>query len=88
LRAIKRSEAIDEYHYPVQFRCNSPRIINNLAQQMGFLMPDYAFVEGNGAASYFPGPLRPVYSVVKLKRNLIKNPRRLSTLICRMRKAP
>lgn len=86
LRTIKRSEAIDEYHYPVQFRFNSPRVIDSFAQQMGFEKPEYAFIEGKGAASYFPGPLRPIYALVKFKRNLIKNPRRLSTLICRMRK--
>jgi SAM-dependent methyltransferase len=87
LRAVRRSETIEEYHYPVQFRFNSPRVIDRIAKRMGFLSPDYAFIEGTGAASYFPGPLRPIYSMVKLKRNLIKNPRRLSTLICRMRKA-
>lgn len=87
LRVVRPSEAIDEYHYPVQFRFNSPKVIDKFATRMGFNSPEYAFVEGKGVASYFPGPLRPIYTITKLKRNLVKNPRRLSTLICRMQKA-
>ena len=84
LRFVRQPHMIEEYHYPVQFRFNSPRAINGYAKQLGFLPPEYAYIEGIGSRSYFPGPLRLIYNVVKLKRNTIKNPARLATMICRM----
>lgn len=87
LRFVRKPEAIEEYHYPVQFRFNIPRSIDGYARQWGFLPPEYAYIEGTGARSYFPGPLRLIYNVVKIKRELVKNPLRLATMICRMRSA-
>jgi 2-polyprenyl-3-methyl-5-hydroxy-6-metoxy-1,4-benzoquinol methylase len=87
LRIVRGKQVMDEYHYPVQFRFNTPSVINGYARRMGFETPEYAFVEGTGSRSYFPGSLRAVYALVKLKRNLIKNPHRLATMVCRMRKS-
>jgi SAM-dependent methyltransferase len=86
LRLVKRQQAVAEYHYPVQFRFNTPAAIDAYAQRIGFAAPEYVFIEGSGSRAYFPGPLRPVYQLLVLKRKIIKNPRRLATLICRMTK--
>ncbi len=84
LKLVRRQDTIEEYHYPVQFRFNTPRTIDRFAERFGFLPPEYAYIEGTGARSYFPGPFRIIYNVIKMKRNIIKNPRRLATMICRM----
>ena len=87
LRLVRPSEKVDQYHYPVQFRCNTDRQIAGLARQLGFREPEFAYIEGEGARGYFPGPLRLIYSLLLIKRRLIKNPRRLVTMICRLTKA-
>jgi SAM-dependent methyltransferase len=86
LRLVKHRQAVAEYHYPVQFRFNTPAAIDACAQRIGFAAPEYAFVEGSGSRAYFPGLLRPAYQLLVYKRKIIKNPRRLATLICRMTK--
>lgn len=84
---IVRGKEVDEYHYPVQYRLNTPRIIDRTARLTGFDPPEYVFLEEEGPAPYFPGPLRPVMGLFDLKRKLWKNPRSLLTLLCRMRKS-
>jgi 2-polyprenyl-3-methyl-5-hydroxy-6-metoxy-1,4-benzoquinol methylase len=86
LRLVRSRESVDEYHYPVQFKFNTPQQINKYANQLGFSAPEYAYIEGSGSRGYFSGPLRPIYSLIKLKRQLLKNPNRLATMICRIRK--
>ncbi|MEE9211772.1 MAG: class I SAM-dependent methyltransferase [Phycisphaeraceae bacterium] len=86
LRLLKGKEAVEKYHYPVQFRFNSTRTITACARRLGFHEPEYAFIEGKGNKNYFPGPLRPIYHAMVLYRNIFKNPRRLATLICRITK--
>jgi SAM-dependent methyltransferase len=86
LRLVKRQQAVEEYHYPVQFRFNTPAAIAACARRVGFAAPEYAFIEGSGSRAYFPGLLRPAYQLLVLKRKIIKNRRRLATLICRMTK--
>lgn len=88
LRLLKGSQQVDEYHYPVQFKFNTPRSINGHAERQGFQPPDYCFIEGNGVRSYFPGPMRLAYHLLLAKRKLIKTPRRLATMICRFKKSP
>ncbi|MGI9429993.1 MAG: class I SAM-dependent methyltransferase [Bythopirellula sp.] len=87
LRLVRKSQQIDEYHYPVQFRCNTPQQVTEHAFPLGFLEPEFAYIEGNGSRGYFPGPLRLVYAGLMLKRKLIRNPRNLVTMICRLTKA-
>ena len=84
LRLVQGKQQVEEYHYPVQFKINSPRLIERHASQIGFLPPEYAFIEGSGSRGYFPGPLRLVYGLLAWKRRLIRNPRRLATMICRL----
>ncbi len=87
VRLVKGTTRVEEYHYPVQFKFNTPQSIERYASRHGFLPPEYAYIEGPGTRSYFPGPLRPIYSLLKLKRRLFKNPRSLAVLICRLTKA-
>jgi hypothetical protein len=77
---------VEKYHYPVQYRFNTERRINKCARRVGFLSPNYAYLEEQGAGGYMPGPLRPVYQLLALKRRVIRNPKALITLICRMTK--
>jgi len=86
LRLVQKSQVIEEYHYPVQFRCNTPQQIAKHAIPLGFLEPENAYIEGRGSRGYFPGPLRLIYAGLMLKRKLIRNPRRLVTMICRLTK--
>lgn len=87
LRVIRGKQKVEEYHYPVQYRFNTPKVIDRWAQETGYGRPDYVFIEGvYGNKEYFPGPLRPLYHLLALKRRVVKNPRRLSTMICRMSK--
>ena len=86
LSLVKRQQAVEAYHYPVQFRCNTPAAIAACARRVGFAPPEYVFIEGSGSRAYFPGVLRPAYQLLVLKRKIVKNPRRLATLICRMTK--
>lgn len=84
LRLVRGEQQVEEYHYPVQFRCNTPQQITRLAEQLGFADPEFAFIEGSGSRNYFPGPLRPFYQLLLLKRRLWKNRRSLVTMICRL----
>lgn len=86
LRLVKKREKVEDYHYPVQYRFNDERRIGACARRLGLPEPEYAYVEQTGAIGYFPGPLRPVYHLLVLKRKLIRNPRTLIHLVCRMRK--
>jgi 2-polyprenyl-3-methyl-5-hydroxy-6-metoxy-1,4-benzoquinol methylase len=87
LRMIKR-HTVDDYHYPVQYRFNEERRINACAEQLGFLPPEFVYIEAGGPRGYLPGPLAPVYHVMALKRKLIRRPRALLTIICRVTKPP
>jgi SAM-dependent methyltransferase len=80
----KGRQQTEEYHYPVQYRFNNPRAIARCVRALGFAEPEFAFVEGDGSRSYFRGPLRPIYALLKAKRRLIRNPRALATLIGRI----
>lgn len=83
---LTQGSAVDEYHYPVRFLFNSPKLIDRASEEIGFQPPEYAYIEGKGGRHYFPGPLKLIYSMIAAKRKLIKNPERLSTMICRITK--
>lgn len=85
LRIIKRGDT-EEYHYPVQYRFNDERRIDACARRIGFEKPEYAYVESDGLQGYFPGPLGLIYDVLSLKRKIIRQPRSLVSLLCRITK--
>lgn len=87
LRLVRGQSEIDEYHYPVQFRCNSVKQVRRICQQNGFDPPGFAFVEGTGSYNYFRGPLKPLGVAVKLRRRVAPTRGRLATMICRMQKS-
>lgn len=87
IRVLRGKQQVEEYHYPVQFRCNTAKQLNALARASGFAPPQYAFVEGTGSYSYLRGPLRLLKGPLKAKRRWIRRPDRLATLICKMRRA-
>ena len=86
LRLVRGKQQIEEYHYPVQFRCNSARQLDRLASQIGFAPPEYAYLEGTGSHHYLRGPLAPLRPLLVWKRKRFRRPDRLATLICRMTK--
>jgi 2-polyprenyl-3-methyl-5-hydroxy-6-metoxy-1,4-benzoquinol methylase len=88
LRLSRKSDEIEEYHYPVQYRLNKPRSIDRAARECGFEQPEYVFLEEQGPMQYFTGPFRPAYHLLNYKRKVMQNPRSLVTLVSRLRKAP
>lgn len=83
-----RGKQVDEYHYPVQFLCNTSKQIGKHAATSGFLQPEFVYVEGTGNLSYLRGPLAPIRALLAWKRRRWRNPENLSTLICRLTKRP
>lgn len=86
LRVLRGKQTVDEYHYPVQYKCNDRRVIDRLARETGFEAPEYAFVEEMGPRPYFPLPIRPIWWALAKKREIIRNRDNLLTMICRMKK--
>lgn len=86
LRVLRGADKVESYHYPVQYRLNTRRLIDRYAARHGFEPPEYVFVENEGPISYMRGPLRPLWALLHLKRRAFRNPDALSELHCRMRK--
>mgnify|MGYP001189969699 CR=1 FL=1 len=87
LRLLRGRAEVDEYHYPVQYKMNTPRVLDRLATQTGFNAPDYVFVEERGPEPYMKGPLRLLWHALNVKRRIVKNQRSLLALYCRMQRA-
>ena len=86
LRAIF-GKKLEEYHYPVRYRTNTPAQISDYARRAGFAPADFAFAErGQNTKDYFRGPLLPFYYPLAWKRRLIRRPESLLDLFCRVRK--
>lgn len=85
LRAINR-QSVDEYHYPVQYRFNDEKRINAAARELGFLAPEFVYLEEEGPFGYFPRPLRFIYHALAAKRRIIRQPKSLLTMMCRLTK--
>lgn len=83
---LLRGSAVEEYHYPVAYRCNKPRDIERICRETGFERPEFVFVERHGPAPYFPGPMKLVLHAMTLKRSVVRNPMALLDLIGRVRK--
>ncbi|MEM1108501.1 MAG: methyltransferase domain-containing protein [Planctomycetota bacterium] len=74
----------ENYHYPVAYRFNHPKIIDQVAERVGFESPQYAYTEVKGPVSYFPGPLRLFYNWRLRSRQNRKAPERLLEIYGRM----
>lgn len=85
LRMI-HGKGVDEYHYPVQYRCNTPRDIGRHAVAVGFATPEYVLVEERGPEGYLRGPLRPFLHLMDFKRRTIRNPNCLLNVVARLTK--
>jgi len=80
-RKVKNKDAVDEYHYPIRYRMNSQKQLNSLGTKTG-LISTVGFTESAAACrNYFPLALSPLFKLLKLKRNLIRNPKCLIHLI-------
>ncbi|QOJ00367.1 MAG: class I SAM-dependent methyltransferase [Phycisphaeraceae bacterium] len=86
LRLLRGKREVEEYHYPVAYKINRPETIEPVARAVGFETPSYVFMEKNGPEPYLKGPLRPVLWAMNWKRGVVKNPRALLELVCRVRK--
>ncbi len=86
LRMVRGRQKVEAYHYPVQYRMNDERAISAAAHEAGFNKPELVFEENEGPKPYFPGPLRPIYHLLRLKRAIYKNPQCLLNLYCRLTK--
>lgn len=85
LRILKgRSEL--GYHYPVQYLCNTPRMIDRIAAETKFEQPKYVFVEEEGPSGYLRGPLKLILHAGNLKRRVMRNHRSLLNLVARLTK--
>ena len=40
LRLVKGKQQVDEYHYPVQYRFNTPEVIDLITRRIGFRKPE------------------------------------------------
>lgn len=85
LRVVRKREHVETYHYPVQYRCNDTRVIDQLAAHTGFEPPEYVFVEDLGPIDYMSGPLRLPWKALQWKRSVVRRPELLLTMIVRMR---
>jgi 2-polyprenyl-3-methyl-5-hydroxy-6-metoxy-1,4-benzoquinol methylase len=86
LRMIRPSKDVEWYHYPVTYSFNSPRQVSKVTKPLGFEEPRYLFLEDYGPRSYFPGPLKPIFWLLSLKRKLLLNPKCLLDLVGCIRK--
>jgi SAM-dependent methyltransferase len=87
LRVVRRAEDVDRYHHPVQYAFNTPSVIDRHARLAGFEPPEYVFLEQDGPVDYMRGPLRPVLGALQWKREVVRHPESLLTMIVRMRAA-
>jgi 2-polyprenyl-3-methyl-5-hydroxy-6-metoxy-1,4-benzoquinol methylase len=85
LRVIRRQE-VEEYHYPLAYKCNTVRALQKLAAAVGFEAPEFVFVERDEPSPYLKGPLRIVQKVLDRKRDLIRKPESLLEMTGRLRK--
>jgi SAM-dependent methyltransferase len=83
---LVRGKSVAGYHYPVQYRVNTPRQIDRLASEQKFERPEYAFIERGGPRPYFRGPFLVIYFTLVWKRRIYRSSKVLLELICRLKK--
>jgi len=86
LRVARGKQLVEEYHYPVQYKFNDERSINDVCRACGFEQPRYAYIEFHGPGAYFPGPSKVLLHALNKKRDVMKNPKSLLELYCIVRK--
>ena len=59
----------------IAYRFNGERRIDACAKRLRFQSPEYAYVEAEPPVGYQPGPLRPLFHVFTIKRQLFKSPK-------------
>ncbi len=85
LHLLKRG-AEQSYHYPVQYRCNSRRQVEESARKAGFSSVKLAYLEAEGPTGYMKGPLKLAYHALRIKRRVIRHKCCLLTLAARLEK--
>lgn len=73
-------------HYPVQSLCNTEREFRKAVEGLDFEHVEFAFFQLDGVQAYFPGPLKGLYWLILLKRRILKNPKVLDTMVCRLQR--
>lgn len=86
LRLVRGTKEVEDYHYPVQYRCNRTDQIAQLCRDCGFEEPRFAYAEFGGPTPYFPGPLRPFLTLMDWKREHFRRAEVLLELYCLVRK--
>ena len=86
LLKVLRGQKTEEYHYPVEYKCNKFQAIERLAREAGFSGVMIATDELNGPKPYLPGPLRIFWWLMMKKRAMIQNPKLLLNLYARLEK--
>ena len=75
------------YHYPVRYRANDMAQLRSVAARAGFLPPTFATLEQpTDTIGYFKGPLRPLHWLMQWKRQILRRPSSLLTLVMRVEK--
>lgn len=83
LNRLKDKKQVEDYHYPVCYLCNSPQQIEPIIRTLG-MKAEYGYYERWGAASYFPGPLKPILWLLNAKRRWWRQPRCLINLVVKI----
>ncbi len=86
LNMIRKQEQVEDYHYPVQYKFNDERTVAEVANQVGFDQPQFAYVEVEGPINYFPGPTKLLFHALAWKRTKIQRPDALLTMMGRIQK--
>lgn len=86
LRMIVGKKEAEGYHYPTQYRFNSPAQIGPVCEKVGFEKPEFVYVERSDPLPYLKGPLKPMGRWLVESRHKHHRPERLLDLFCRVRK--
>lgn len=86
LKIAKGKEIVEEYHYPLQYKFNSTKIIHDITTKHGFDDPRFVFAEHRKTIEYFPGPFKLIWHFLTWKRKIIKNKESLIALFCILKK--
>jgi SAM-dependent methyltransferase len=86
LRKIRKTEVVEEYHYPIAYKLNDAIRIQEACDKVG-LIPTIVYTEHQDACRmYFPKPFRPIYHLLKWKRKVYHKKECLTHLIVELRK--
>ena len=83
LRLVQGKTAVEDYHYPVQYKFNTARQIDRVCDRVGGLETDLVYMEAEGPRSYMKGPLILLFHLLAWKRRVIKSKRALLTIVGR-----